>query len=491
MTSPTATLIVRSSGQICTPAHTLLGSSTTTTTTATATASHRSTQMAARKPDRHDVGPSALVICSSGASPNVLDFYSTTASTTHCNWLPLHRAKFRHSVSGGNAPRDPLDVPLAITVASGAAPASALPTYDRGAGTHDTSPSSRDRPVRKQQTGYSKNCQAFVEYDPKVDEIEYKFADEAYLTSHGLSYKPPTKPNFGAFAKTEFVAEPINESGFTRLPKFRVTDQGRRFDLGHSEMKDKFLPSAHVLREPSVDTSRLVPSSSAYTSDTGHIDAFGIETGSPFAKPPPAPLRPPPGEPISTYPARMDPDGFTRSESGRILDSKTNPPGLLPQRTLDHIRNSDPMRWMMMHDDAGKSTANYVHHELHPMEETMRLRTQRISIGQKEDAGSVRNNHPFLEIAERNPVSRFTTETQERFGAPKDTFSMSKVTACNGMKRSGFTGSNKFEYTLAYKDQSYHLGKMHPTVQAYTRRQENNVLAPKPTSSTIGVGIRT
>nr|KAJ3414406.1 hypothetical protein HK105_001784 [Polyrhizophydium stewartii] len=110
-----------------------------------------------------------------------------------------------------------------------------------------------------------------------------RFSVDAFKTSHSLSYKYPAKPNNDAFAKTEFVAQQILDSGFTRLPKHKVTDQGRRFDMGESEMKSKFLPSAHVLRDPTVDKSKLVASASAYTSDTGHIEAFGIETGSAFA----------------------------------------------------------------------------------------------------------------------------------------------------------------------------------------------------------------
>nr|KAJ3414405.1 Centrosomal protein of 44 kDa [Polyrhizophydium stewartii] len=129
----------------------------------------------------------------------------------------------------------------------------------------------------------------------------------------------------------------------------------------------------------------------------------------------------------------MDPDGFTRSESGRILDSKTNPPGILSERTLGHIRHSDPTKWMMMHE-TGQSTSNYVHHELHPMDETMALRKQCISIGVKQEAGSIRNNRPYIETFETAPRARFTTETAEK------------------------------------------------------HRQDDNVLAPKPTNSSIGAG---
>eukprot|EP00842_Homolaphlyctis_polyrhiza_P005809 jgi/Hompol1/6229/HPOL_001340-RA len=318
-----------------------------------------------------------------------------------------------------------------------------------------------NRPVvQKQQTGHSKNCLSFVEYDPKIDDVEHqkmgseailsltkcstavalgnhRFSKDTFKTSHSLSYKYPAKPSNAAFAKTEFVAQEILDSGFTRLPKHRVTDQGRHYELGISEMKQKFLPTEHILRDPAVDRSHIAESSSAYTSD----------------KPPSAPLRPPQGERIKVFPVRLDHDGFTTSEKGNILASKTNPPGILPHRSLEHIKNSDPTRWIMMHDN-GQSTSTYIHHELHPMEETMKLRREPIRIGPKQDAGSIRNNRSFWETKEPDPRGRFTTETSERFVAPKQTFESKTIAHCIGVNRSGFTSSNKYQYTFPVKDRN-------------------------------------
>ncbi|KAL5032227.1 hypothetical protein RTP6_000367 [Batrachochytrium dendrobatidis] len=370
------------------------------------------------------MGHDTFAHISTGASHDSRSPYSTTSSTTYVNWLPIYQSKFtlhlktpeKHAAQSSFSPTD-----------------IAQPTQNHGR-----------KQIIKPGTGFSKNCSSYVEYDPAIDETQYQFSKEAHLTSHGQSYISPQNATKKS-SKPLYIAQDVIESGFTRLPKYNVTDQGQQYLTNQSEAKSKFTESAHVLHQPSADRSRILQSSSAFTTDVGHLHAFGHLVDSPFAnvqtkqdqwrqK----------SEKMGQY--RMDPNGFTRSVGSRILDYKTNPLGIISKNSEDHIRKSDPARWMMMHE-TDQSTSNYVHCRLSPIKDAMTLKKLNESIGSKQDTGSIRNNRPFMGGNIQSTSNRFTTETSDQFTKPISNFKSDNF-KCDSITQSGFTISNKYKYTM-------------------------------------------
>lgn len=88
-----------------------------------------------------ECGPIANVAASMGADVNPLSFYSTTNSSTHVNWLPTLRKKFQLHLRTSQQSEYSADVSLTT-------------------------------PIRKESTGYTKNCSMYLPYDKNVDEKE-------------------------------------------------------------------------------------------------------------------------------------------------------------------------------------------------------------------------------------------------------------------------------------------------------------------------------
>ena len=91
--------------------------------------------------DCHDFGPSPNIESSGGPEPDLRKFYCTTYSTTHKSW---------GKIGGVNA---------------------APPPRPKSAAKGKYMPQ-----VIKRKTGYTSNLNSFVEYDPKVDESNFKYA---------------------------------------------------------------------------------------------------------------------------------------------------------------------------------------------------------------------------------------------------------------------------------------------------------------------------
>jgi hypothetical protein len=72
----------------------------------------------------------------------------------------------------------------------------------------------------------------------------------------------------------------------------------------------------------------------------------------------------------------------------------------------------------------------------------MALHRAHMDLGQKQETGTIRNNHCFTEVTESNPKARFVTETSERLLKLIIRF----ASPINHLPRSGFTLCNKFQY---------------------------------------------
>jgi hypothetical protein len=73
----------------------------------------------------------------------------------------------------------------------------------------------------------------YLPYDEKVDEKEgdhkYSVADvryrsETYHSTHSKFFTKPPKTTCDSFGKQQFVSQEVYDSGFTRIPKFSITD---------------------------------------------------------------------------------------------------------------------------------------------------------------------------------------------------------------------------------------------------------------------------
>ncbi|KAJ3259795.1 hypothetical protein HK103_001686 [Boothiomyces macroporosus] len=323
-----------------------------------------------------------IVQNSAGASNDILNFYSTVNSTTYLDSLPHLQSKFTLHLN--SKPKE---------------------THNRV---------SHDR-IRKQQTGYSKNCVPYVAYDKEIDEKEQKYSEEAFITCHAAVYKPRAVQE-DKFGKTEFVTQEIRDSGFTTIPKYNVTSQGKNYEQPTSEMKDKFVPAIHT-KPAKFDKSKIKPSSSAYTSDVEHFKEFGDDTESPFEKLEVKVLE----SKVSDikYPNLMKSNGYTNSVRFGVVESDDGPEGVYTEDQLEHMLRNDPTKWMRIHANK-KSTSRYgisntsrFHCDLSPMAKTLALRTQNIKIGAKEETGSIRNNRAYTETINSDP-NLYTSETSEK-----------------------------------------------------------------------------
>ncbi|KAJ3276597.1 hypothetical protein HDV01_004130 [Terramyces sp. JEL0728] len=256
---------------------------------------------------------------SAGASDNILNFYSTTNSTAYLDSLPHLKSKFTLHLN--SKPREMQGEPL-------------------------------NERIRKQDTGYSKNCVPYVPYDKNIDETEEKYSEERFVTSHAAIYKP-RQVQEDKFGKTEFVSQEIRDSGFTTLPKFNITSQGQIFSKTTSEMKDKFANAAG-LKDSTFDKAKIKSSASAYTTDIEHFKDFGPLNESPFEKQDVTSLEPKVSD--LKYPLLMKSNGYTNSVKYGIIESESAPENLESEEQLAYLMRKDPTKCMRIRENK-KSTS--------------------------------------------------------------------------------------------------------------------------------------
>lgn len=183
------------------------------------------------------------------SSGDNISIYSTTNSTTYVDYLPILQSKFKLN----------------------------------------SSPDASHKPSKKTQTAYTKNCNPYVEYDIEVDEENFKLFilirySDKFLTINAQDYKIPEKHDMGKFGRTEFVCQDILESGFTNVPKCSLngSEQEQAGLAKRCEASNPFEKFALVDRV--FDRSKIMKSSSAYTTEISHIHNLGSETSSPFVR---------------------------------------------------------------------------------------------------------------------------------------------------------------------------------------------------------------
>jgi hypothetical protein len=142
-----------------------------------------------------------------------------------------------------------------------------------------------------------------------------------------------------------------------------------------SEMKGHFGWN-YKLNNGKVDKSSIAPSGSAFESDVTHIKSFGVSLESPFSIPKPT-TKASPFSKTENYPKLMKADGYTRSGRSNVLPN---------ERANIPIPNNNENE--------------------KPDNHTI--------VGPKQETGSIKNNHAYKELKEKEPSIRFTTETMDR-----------------------------------------------------------------------------
>ncbi|KAJ3417344.1 hypothetical protein HDV05_004809 [Chytridiales sp. JEL 0842] len=410
--------------------------------------------MKGHKKDIHDVGPSPIVAISSGANPDARLFYSTTHSTTY---RALTSSVLRGPINGVHS--------------SSLKPVSASPTkfpslnFKRG-------------------SGYTRNLVPHIDYDRNVDESDAFRIQEPYRTVTVDHYKAPPKPNL----KDQSGLSTLVESGFTRLPKFKVTEDGTVLKDKKSQMKASYNETGLRFKDAYADKSRILPSETAYTEDCGQIQSLGNLTVFTEAD------RFKPKTPPSTYSATVKPnlntnptaeDGFSRSGvplSRRLGCNGSNSHEKQMKGTqLEVLKHKDLAEWVQKVDPTAKQSLSRAVHvpldALHTLTAAQNGEKQRI--GWKEPTGAVHNNPKFIPLVDPSPAERFSTETIRRFQPPKDLLTLRKFQV-DHISKSGFADGNRFTYTNSAKSDRAILESMHPSVAKYHWKAEKGLYTRRP-----------
>ncbi|KAI8847124.1 hypothetical protein BC829DRAFT_397253 [Chytridium lagenaria] len=320
--------------------------------------------------------------------------------------------------------------------------------------------------MRSGGTGYSKNVLPYVEYDRDVDEGK-KFSTAPWQSvTVGIT--------------------PMVSSGFTRLPKFPVTEDGTSHREKESQMKSSYAEKRLRFKDPIFDKRNIIPCDSAFINDVGEIKSLGTsdDDSKRFA-----PL-PGPSAPVdwrTRMPARMKDDGYSRS-TRQVDPLKRDPYSLINTRLNEDksIRRRDPAEWVHSQDPrARQSHSRVIHVPLDPLDAVRAAHdTTTSKIGIKEPTGAVQNNPKFVFVSEPAPAERFSTETERRFQAPVDPFSYGNV-KCDQITNSGFTSGNNFHYTHKAKTDAEIYGSMHPTVAKHNWIRERGLHTVKPNRNNL------
>ncbi|KAJ3214780.1 hypothetical protein HDU67_001225 [Dinochytrium kinnereticum] len=436
------------------------------------------------KKDAHDVAANTIVQVSSGPPMDPRFFYATTHSTTY---KPMENALLKSPINGVDS--DYLQMRMGLMKLN----------FKRGV---------------KQGTGYSKNVLPYVEYDKKVDEGPH-FSNPASKSVTIDHYQTPKYPP-NALNNPDLGIAPMVSSGFTRLPKFPVTEDGTNHREKESEMKSSYAEKRLRLKTAAFDKRRITSSDSAFVNDVGEIKSLGnpnepdfnryavslaldlnIEFYDAFiadniSQPTPGPNPPPDWRTLA--PTKMTDDGYSRST--RPVDPlKRDPDSLINARFAEEKANSglrrrDPAEWVHNQDPrAKKSLSRVIHVPLDPLDAVRAAHNPSTAkIGSKEPTGAVQNNPKFVFVSEPSPAERFSTETERRFQAPVDPFSFNAL-KCNYVTDSGFTSGNNFHYTPKAKSDSDIFGAMHPTVAKHNWIRERGLHTVKPNRNSFAYSL--
>ncbi|KAJ3041731.1 hypothetical protein HDV00_008819 [Rhizophlyctis rosea] len=403
--------------------------------------------------DPHDAGASPIIVCSSGASRDPRDFYSTVTATTH-RWWPIMK---RRSGAG--------------RLGAGVG--------DQGfrgvSGANGLTPSQ----MKKFGTGYTKNVVPHVEYDKRVDEGPEFWIENPFETTHTVHFQRPIESTPVVDGTLGVGVDGMVDSAFTRIPPIhKVTDDGSHSKSFNTTTKTDFNARRLHHKNPKFDKSKISASSTAYLSNMTNITGFGdVPESERFAKPAP----PVPKSWKSYNATHMDDDGYTRSYRPDIFgvaDLKAEEV-VTDEAVLEKIRRKDLGRWAECVDpDSKESTTKLTYRAPHPMARTLKLIHSGVPIGIKEAQGSVRNNNNELQLRESYDRGRFHTETGDKYITP--TQPTPNVTACDYMTRSGFTRGNKHEFTFDVPSSDEQLARLHPTAACAQQIKDKGVYTDKP-----------
>jgi hypothetical protein len=148
------------------------------------------------------------------------------------------------------------------------------------------------------------------------------------------------------FGKDEYVSQEILDSGFTQIPKHKVTSQGTIFALGVSEMKQSF-SGKDSIKAAQFDRNMIKPSTSAFTSDISHIKIKEA------AQCPQNKTKNCGVTQSKSYPTIITSDGYTNSVRFGLITHKNIKDPFLNNSLEAKIRKSDPTKYLQMKDVQG------------------------------------------------------------------------------------------------------------------------------------------
>ncbi|KAI9353323.1 hypothetical protein DFJ73DRAFT_828213 [Zopfochytrium polystomum] len=413
--------------------------------------------------DGRDTAPSDMIGVSAGASLDPRSFYSTTNSTT-----------FRHHA--------PASTPLLAYPINGVSPKDLKPALVGGIKVLIAE--------TRRRTGYTKNVIPHVNYDKDVDESDAFRIVDPFKTRTVLDYVSPPRP--GNLDTEQGVNAPV-ESGFTRLPKFKVTEDGTNHREKKSQMKTSY-DQGLTFKASEVSKGTIIPSTTAYISDAGEIKELGSVWAAYACDPTlgksvahaKALAAVADTTPRPENPTKMTENGFCRSHRHRnmlradheILGAPGSPD---PRDTdavfLEALRHRDLAEWVQKRDPA---TLRGLSRIVHQLGDVAPIRaSQSIRIGLKEPTGAVQNNDKYTHVDDPDPIGRLATETGLRYQPPKDRYE-AKQAKCNTIALSGFSRGNEFRYRLDAPRTQDVLLSMHPTLTKYHWHKERGLHTSKP-----------
>ncbi|KAI9204161.1 uncharacterized protein BJ171DRAFT_599345 [Polychytrium aggregatum] len=416
-----------------------------------------------RVADAHTCGASPVVKCSGGPERDLNSFYCTRYSTTH-NGQPWHPDDPLPNMP----PRDAQSKKMAAGGIGGYYPPGGVPSQ-----------------MQKQRTGYTKNLVPFVRYNKSVDEgphLQFQVGNP-FVSTHTTFFASPSSPR-------DYIAEGDNninmviESGFTRLPKWKVTDDGTKPVEKRSTTKSHHEHSYLHFKEASHNKSKIIPSATAYISDEANIKDLGNgEVFDRFYRPP-RPTEPSWRDFNTTH---MKESGYSRStfkdavklRPGVEMDLN---PAQFPAHITERIKKNDPTRWVHLVDKQARTNVSRILHDAPDpsMALARELRQGPIEIGSKEPTGGVRNNPKFIYEPEPAPVERFSTESGRRFAAPRESFDPNNF-KCDKIVKSGFSDGNRYKYINPHTRDAQAFAKLHPTEAQRKWIAENGLHTRVPT----------
>ncbi|KAJ3324536.1 hypothetical protein HDU76_013383 [Blyttiomyces sp. JEL0837] len=406
-------------------------------------------------------GPNPIIQVSRGPPTDPRFFYATTHSTY-----------FRHIQS-----------PLLLTPINGVHEAD-LKLKNQG----------------KPRTGYSKNVVSFVEYDVNVDEGPEFSIKRPLVSRNTEDYRLPGRPK-NYLDNPSAGLNSVVDSGFTRFPRFKVTDDGTNHKERQSQMKSCYIDGKLSFKDSNVDKGLIIPTVSAYISDAGEITTLGypdepqgrreVVEHHLIYKPLISP-KPKSGNQKSTGDAIRD-DGFSRSTRRQDPLKYDQIDALEASKVLDveKLRHADLAEWVHHEDPLAKYSSSRVIHV--PMDGLTSFksvnRNNSVKVGIKEATGGVRNNPKFIFKEEPCPVERFATETNRQYQSPK-VYAKKLNIKCDQLVKSGFSDVNHFKYIFPAKSDEQVYGALDPTAAKLLWMKEKSLHQQKPNRTHLGYTLK-